>query len=39
VQTIVWTGRELADRRTARTDPIAREAYGLGVVVPGRLPD
>jgi len=39
VQAIVWTGRELADRRAGQTDPIAREAYGLGVVVHGRLPD
>jgi len=39
VQAIVWTPAELADRRTRRTDPIAREAYDVGVVVHGRLAD
>ncbi|MGI8778131.1 MAG: nucleotidyltransferase domain-containing protein [Acidimicrobiales bacterium] len=39
VQAIVWTPAELADRRTGGTDPIAREAYDVGVVVHGRLAD
>jgi len=39
VETIVWTGTELAERRARRTDPIARDAYELGVVIHGRLPD
>jgi len=39
VETIVWTGSELGRRRAGGTDPIARDAYDLGVVIHGRLPD
>ncbi len=39
VETIVWTGAELGERRARGTDPIARDAYELGVVIHGRLPD
>ncbi|MGI9080336.1 MAG: hypothetical protein ACR2GF_05915 [Acidimicrobiales bacterium] len=34
-----WPGAELADRRARQTDPIVGDAYGVGVVVYGRLPD
>jgi predicted nucleotidyltransferase len=37
VQPIGWTPDELAQRR-ASNDPLAREAYDVGVVVKGRLP-
>lgn len=39
LEATAWTAAELADRRAQRTDPIAREAYELGVVIHGRLPD
>ncbi len=38
VEAIVWTRRELADRRARGTDPMAHEAYSIGVVVYGQLP-
>jgi hypothetical protein len=38
VEAVVWTAAELAERRARRTDPIARDAYDVGVVVHGRLP-
>ncbi len=38
LQAIVWTTAELAERRARGTDPIARDAYDVGVVVHGRLP-
>lgn len=37
VQAVIWGPEELAARR-ARGDPLAREAYDVGVVVAGRLP-
>jgi len=37
VEAIVWTCAELADRRARGTDPIARDAYDVGIVVHGRL--
>jgi hypothetical protein len=37
VQAVVWSPAELA-ARLARGDPIALEAYDVGVVVAGRLP-
>lgn len=39
VEAVLWTSAELADRRRRGTDPIAVEAYGVGVVLHGRLPD
>jgi len=38
LEAVVWTATELADRRALRTDPIVGDAYGVGVVVYGRLP-
>jgi predicted nucleotidyltransferase len=37
VQAVIWSPGELA-ARWARGDPIAREAYTVGIVVAGRLP-
>ncbi len=37
LQPVGWSGAELA-RRRRRGDPIARQAYEIGVVVRGRLP-
>jgi len=34
----VWTPDELARRRAGGTDPIAREAYSVGVLAYGELP-
>jgi len=39
LEPIVWTPAELAERRRQRTDPIARDAYEVGVVIHGCLPD
>ncbi len=39
VEAIVWTRGELAARRAGGTDPIAAEAYDVGVVVHGQLPE
>ncbi|HEX3393764.1 MAG TPA: nucleotidyltransferase domain-containing protein [Acidimicrobiales bacterium] len=39
LEAVVWTGAELAERRAWHTDPIVGDAYGVGVVVYGRLPD
>ncbi|MEN3315032.1 MAG: uncharacterized protein V7605_1266 [Acidimicrobiaceae bacterium] len=38
LEAVVWTSAELADRRSRGTDPIVGDAYGVGVVVYGRLP-
>ncbi len=38
VEAIVWTPAELAERRRRGHDPIANEAYEVGVVVHGALP-
>jgi predicted nucleotidyltransferase len=39
VEAILWTPAELAARRAKGNDPLARDAYGIGVVVFGRLTD
>lgn len=38
LQAILWTPGELAERRSRGTDPAAREAYDVGVVLYGELP-
>lgn len=38
VQVIAWTGDELSHRHRRGTDPLAREAYGPGVLLYGTLP-
>jgi hypothetical protein len=39
VEAILWTPDELAERWSRGNDPMAREAYQVGVVVYGELPD
>jgi predicted nucleotidyltransferase len=39
VEAILWTPDELAERWSRGNDPMAREAYRVGVVVYGELPD
>lgn len=38
VEAVLWTSAELAARRAKGNDPLAREAYEVGVVVYGGLP-